>query len=241
MTIPEFSDGFDAAISSYMHRTEFGSEKSIQDYAFDEYEKSLWLTKAQEDIVISLYSGTSGRSFEETEELRRYLANLVVDTVLPKMTNSTNNPIGTGTSSFFTLPDDPEVWFIVYESVSTVGEGSCDNHTALEVVPVTHDEYHKVKKNPFRGVNNRRALRLDLADGVIEIVCSYNVDTYHLRYLKKPSPIVLVNLEGTGLKVEKVDTQTSCELHEALHRRILDRAVALALQSRGYTRTKDNS
>lgn len=48
----------------------------------NEYEKSVFLTKSQEQIVTELYSGrnTTYNSFEETEEQRRYLSNLVVDT-----------------------------------------------------------------------------------------------------------------------------------------------------------------
>ena len=46
---------------------------------FDEYEKSVFLTKAQEELVISIYDGKnlSGESFENTEEARRSLSSLV--------------------------------------------------------------------------------------------------------------------------------------------------------------------
>jgi hypothetical protein len=52
---------------------------SLGTVVLDEYEKSLFLTQAQEEIVINLYNGKNpyGDSFESTEELRRYLDELV--------------------------------------------------------------------------------------------------------------------------------------------------------------------
>ena len=43
------------------------------------YEKSVFLTQAQRDIIIGLYNGREipGLSFESTEEARKYLSNLV--------------------------------------------------------------------------------------------------------------------------------------------------------------------
>ncbi len=59
MTTEEFSNEFDTLINSY----------SISELlSFDEYEKSVYLTKAQEEIVEGLYTGkVLGNSFEETE------------------------------------------------------------------------------------------------------------------------------------------------------------------------------
>ena len=109
----------------------------------------------------------------------------------------------------------------------------------MEVVPVRQDEYHRLKKNPFRGANNRRSLRLDLSDGVVEIVSKFTVTAYYLRYLRRIKPIVLEDMPN-GLTINGVGTQSECELHESLHQRILERAVGLALQSKGYTRENNN-
>lgn len=241
MTTQEFSDGFDTLVNSYANKVNFGDEASIRDLTFDEYEKSLWLTKAQEEIVVNLYSGRAGMSFEETEEVRRYLSKLICEDSPSKITNTSGKPIGINTkSSFFTLKDD--VWFITYEAVNTSDDtDSCGSISGMEVVPVTQDEYHKIKKNPFRGANKRRALRLDLSDNVVEIVCIYPVTSYYVRYIRKPKPIILASLENTGLKIDSKESVSKCELHEALHQRILDRAVALAVQSKGYGKTTKDS
>ena len=78
-------------------------------------------------------------------------------------------------------------------------------------------------------------MRLDLPDNMVEIVSNYTVTSYYIRYLKKLKPIVLVDLTADNLAVNGVSVPTECELHESLHPRILERAVMLALRSRGYT------
>lgn len=234
MTLQEFSDQFDVVVNSYRRFKDFDKHEIPDSIEFNEYEKSVYLTKYQEELVLSLYNGRNqaSLSFEETEEMRRLLANLVKDCSLSPISNSANKPIGMGSSSkFFTLPSD--LWFITYEAVSTRGDGKCDTREGMEVTPVTQDEYHRVKNNPFRGPNWRRALRLDLSDGVVEIVSKYNVEHLYVRYLRKPQPIILEDLPN-NLTINGEHTQSACELHEALHQRILEGAVIQALRSKGY-------
>lgn len=238
MNLPEFSNQFDVLVSSYRRFRDFDDREPLDTIEFNEYEKSLYLTKSQEALAMDLYSGRDivSASFEETEELRRYLAGIVKEARLSPITN-TSGILGVDSKSkFFTLPDD--LWFITYESV-TVNDGKCGEDSSMEVVPVRQDEYHRLKKNPFRGANNRRSLRLDLSDGVVEIVSKFTVTAYYLRYLRKISPIVLEDMPN-GLTINGVGTQSECELHESLHQRILERAVVLALQSKGYTRENNN-
>ena len=49
----------------------------LKGFVIDNYEKSLLLTLAQEQIIDDLYSNTSSTTFEETERRRRMLGNLV--------------------------------------------------------------------------------------------------------------------------------------------------------------------
>jgi hypothetical protein len=240
MTTNDFSSQFDVLLNSYAVAARFGSTDNPGTIELDEYEKSLLLTKSQEDLTIELYTGRNsmGTSFEETEEMRRYLSKIVKEAKLEPITTSSDKPLGIDSNSkFFTLPAD--LWFITYESV-WVSDGKCKSMKTMDVYPVTQDEYHKIKRNPFRGANDRRALRLDLSDGVIEIVSKYTVTEYYLRYLRRLQPIILTNL-GNDQDIEGVNTVSECELPETLHQRILDRAVQLALQSRGYIREQNNN
>ena len=238
MTVEEFSNEFDVLVNSYKRFKAYDSQEILDSIEFNEYEKSVFLTKAQEETVLSLYTGKNpyGDSFENTEELRRYLSNLVVDKTLEPITTSDGSPLGVASNSkFFTLPDN--LWFITYESVTTSGS-NCDNRKYMRVFPVKEDEYQAIRSNPFRGANKRRALRLDLSEGNIEIICKFEVIKYYIRYIKKLSPIILEDMPN-GLTVNDIGTETECQLHESLHRRILERAVAMGLQSKGYTASKE--
>ena len=191
------------------------------------------MTKAQESVVISLYNGNlTGNSFEKTEELRRYLSDLV-------KTYSTTDEIDreglTEDSHFFHIPKD--ILFITYESVlSNDDKLGCAKGSIMEVVPVTQDVLHKTKENPFRRSNKRRVLRLDVEDYTVELISSFSIDKYQIRYLSKPEPIILIDLPD-GLTIGKTDTfpgdkENMCKLNPAIHRTILEVAVNLAIKSR---------
>lgn len=222
MTTEEFSNEFDTLLNS------FGKVPNTVEV--DEYEKSVFLTNAQEEIVIDLYNGKNPfrDSFEKTEEIRRYLSDLI-----RTYTTSTKEKRYTGLSNksvFFKLPED--LWFITYESVNLKDdELGCMGGEGILVMPVTQDEYHRIKKNPFRGPNERRAIRLDLSEKVVEIVSKYNIDTYLVRYLARPRPIILSKLPD-NLSINGVSDKTECELNPVIHRAILERAVKLAIRSK---------
>lgn len=56
------------------------------------------------------------------------------------------------------------------------------------------------------------------------------VPSYQLRYIKKPTPIILDDLTnyGTNLTIDGEDSATECTLPEETHQEILERAVTLA-------------
>lgn len=231
MTTKEFSDAFDTMLNSY------GDFSGI--LAFDEYEKSLFLTQAQEQIVIELYTGRNnkGSSFEKTEEMRTSLKSLIK--------TSTCNDIGelkgiSKYSKFFTLPKD--VLFITYESATLDDKtAGCKNGSEILIVPVTQDEFNTIMENPFRQASKRRALRLDYGTtnddtNVVEIVTKYNIKDYTIRYLSKPTPIILADLDG--LSIDNETKTTECKLNSVLHKSILERAVLLALTSRNMQNNK---
>ena len=227
MTTQEFSNQFDTLISAYLTRLEFGITDVM---AFDEYEKSVFLTDAQEEIVIELYSGKNsfGDSFEKTEETRRIINELIKTYTTEE---KINNQLGISKDSvFFEIPKD--VWFITYESVTLNDEGlGCLSGEEVIVSPITQDDFDKVKDNPFRGPSKKRVLRLDNENSIIEIVSKYNIDRYLIRYLAQPNPIILIDLPDS-LSINGVSIKTECELNPVIHRIILERAVRKAIASR---------
>lgn len=215
MTPEEFSNEFDVLLNSY---GDVGTALAI-----DEYEKSVLLTKAQEEIVRALYDGTlNNKSLEETEELRRSL-DALIETDSP---SSIANGKGISKySKFYKLKDD--VWYITYESVDLDGDAYCKDNTTIEVIPARQDEWHRIKNNPFKRPNKRKAVRLDAGDITVEIVSKYPFSNYLVRYMRRPKPIILVPLEG-GLSINNETDISGCELNSALHRTILEGAVQLA-------------
>ena len=217
MTTTEFSDEFDIL---------FNNIASNQAPGLTEYEKSVFLTSAQDALVLELVTGknTLGESFEKTEELRQYLTN-IIKTAEP--IRSTKNTIKTisNKSTLYVSPQD--LWFIVYESVKFEdGESAVD----IEVIPVTHDEYSRINKNPFRRASRNKVLRLDVG-GDIELVSDREIKNYTIRYIEQLDPIVIEDLDyGT---VKGVNTKTECKLNPALHEAILARAVQIAKVSMG--------
>ena len=69
MDVQELSNLFDTLLQPFIVKDNFGEQNTL---AFDEYEKSIFLTKAQEQIVIELY-----QEVEQSEGKRKYLSNLI--------------------------------------------------------------------------------------------------------------------------------------------------------------------
>ena len=77
MSTEEFSNEFDTLLSSYATEELFG--KVPNTIELNEYEKSVFLTNAQEEVIIDAYNGKGDfiNSYEKSEEIRRYLSSLV--------------------------------------------------------------------------------------------------------------------------------------------------------------------
>lgn len=242
MTIEEFSSAFDTLVAAYANKSNFGDQLSIVDLGFDEYEKSVFLTQAQEEIVVNLYNGKNpyGDSFESTEETRRYLDSLVktksynIQDSLENIKNAVSK-----NSIFFKLPED--VAFITYEQVKFNDEEAlgCYNGSFADVYPVTQDEYNRLVKNPFRGPTKYRVLRMDTGDSIIELISKYNIEKYLIKYFSLPTPIILTNLPG-DLNIRGESQESECRLNPVLHETILKRAVQLAITSKSIN-SKVNS
>ena len=241
MTTAEFSNEFDL-----MYDNASGNAPGI-----NLYEKSVFLTLAQEEIVKETYSGfTQSRvGFEGSERRRRQLSELVrdyktsdqlsnyIDGVdISNQEGSEQNLISS--SQFFALPDD--LLYIVLESITLGGTNSCLSGKKIKVKPITHDEFQVDIDNPFKKPNLRKAWRMDLtrygaSKQQAELFAIDTISEYHIRYVKKPQPIILADFEedddvsGMGLSIDGYNTKNDCELNTEIHRDILTRAVDLAV------------
>lgn len=223
MTVEEFSREFDIL---------YDSIASLSAPGVDEYEKSVFLTKAQLELIKEVNGPLNKykQSFEGSDKRRADLRELIVPyrTTPVKITNGIE-PV----SYLVTLPDD--VFLIKYEA-ALYKEPGCDNYKEIRIVPVKYDEYHENKRNPFRRPSKIEGFRLDVKSSngkkQAELVVGTEPEVYQMRYIKYPNPIILTDLDGfsdEALSIDGKQAKTECELDEEFHREILDRAVQLAM------------
>ena len=222
MNVQALSNLFDTLLQPYITKDNFGKQNTL---AFDEYEKSIFLTKAQEQIVLELY-----QELEQSEEVRKYLSNLIkTDNYVP--IGEQDETLINNNFKSYKVEISNDILFMIYEQCTLSDENNCINNKIVSVVPTIHDDLDKVLKNPFKSPNSRKVIRLDF-DNKIELISKYNITNYKVRYLKKPNPIILVALEG-NLSINNGDTKVSNgETNPILHERIVQRAVQLAVQSK---------
>ena len=201
MTLEELSNEFDVIVNSY---------DNSQSLVFNEYEKSIYLTKAQEYIIKDLY-----RNYEGTEELNSYLKTLIKDKTYT-IEDSTNIEL-----------DYPDNFLYILKEYANINT-TCKSNSRVDVLPITQDEYNEVVGNPFRG-SKSKVLRLE--ENKIKLITDLPIISYTMTYLSNPSPIILVDLPN-GLTINNESKKsTTIETSESIHREILDKAVQLAIQS----------
>lgn len=105
-----------------------------------------------------------------------------------------------------------------------------DKKILLQVVPVKFNEYSRLMCKPYKRPLKYQAWRLTNNDVVnkadIVVGPSDTLAKYTIRYVRRPNPIIVSNLDG--LTIEGKSTATECELDPILHEEILQRAVELA-------------
>lgn len=224
MTLSEFSNEFDILLNSYRDIKDFGLTNSNISFEVDEYEKSVFLTNAQRELVIQLYTGRNnlnGYSYEETEEIRRYLSSLNDTKELEKITSNLI-PIS-NKNNFYKLPDN--TLYITIEQVKLISNNPCINNKYIQVKPIRRDSYIKYMQNPFKRPNKDFAYRIDHNNNIVEIIHDLELSTYKVGLLIKPSPIILEDLNY--LSIDGVSIASECILPDILHKEILIRAVQL--------------
>ena len=223
MTPPEFSIEFDILYNNLASNTA---------PPVDEYEKSVFLTKAQSDIALELYSGRNnfGLAFETSQEARQYLNTLITLSEIPL-----ENPTTINGFSEYPVYREWEANALVTIREEIVSEGK-----KYPVIPISLDMVDSVLRNPFKGPKaNRRAISAGANDGNLNIYVAPSEEslTYNHWYLKYPAPIILAGINEEGLTIQGEECSayseegSAGELPISLHRAILDRAVMYAKQA----------
>lgn len=122
-----------------------------------------------------------------------------------------------------------KIMSIINESI-VVNRNNKD--TRLNVIALTYQDYNLAMNRPYKRPSKNTAWRLlEHSDGSLyaELIVgpTDTITKYSIRYITKPKPIILENLDG-GLKIDGEENKTECELDSNLHQDILQRAVELA-------------
>ena len=245
MTNQEFSDQFDTLLNSYSSQAQFGEGASKQEIVLDEYEKCVLLTQAQ-DIVVKSYfdrkKNSTGDGFDDNEERQVDFSSLVTTAVLTQSSDQTSKfddrgiiydmPLRTGGST--------DVLFILNERVVTDTDGFKKNYV---VVPINYKELDREMSKAYGQPLKRQMWRIfqnpntgfDIKSELIpneKTLDNEDIEAYKIRYIRRPTPIVLVDLPN-GLSIDGVSDAQECELNPILHPEILQKAVEIALSTRG--------
>lgn len=230
MTVEDFSNEFDVLMNSWAYPIQQGN--ALSPVALNEYEKSIYLTRAQDDIIKSYFSAQlnpQGEGFGYSRKRDIDFSNIIVvhDGEQAEGGSKFSDEYGV----LFKIPSN-DILVLLNEECKATKDGQ---QQRLTVVPLSQDEYERVSLKPYRFPYKRQAWRLIHSgdDGsVIEIIPGFNYTDvkYKVRYVKYPAPIILENLTGSDLKIRNTQEQTNCTLSEELHPEILARAVQLAQQ-----------
>lgn len=228
MTVTEFSNEFDIAYNSIATNAAPG---------IDMYEKSVYLSKAQLELVKNYFNPKGNKyqsGFENDSKRRNDLSELIKN-----YSGSTTIDPPTGISEdsqFFTIPMN--TFIIIQESAKVSSTDLCVDGSYIDIIPRTHDEYNVLIKNPFKKPNKDIIWRMDFsvqsgANKNVELISPYSISEYKMRYIQNPEPIILVDFDtefvDEGLSIDGISTTQTCKLSESMHREILDRAIELAL------------
>lgn len=215
----EFSNGFDVLYNNIMSNAAPG---------INEYEKSVLLTKAQ-DEVLKNYFNPKGNKYQEgfDDSAKRQIDFSGLISV--KEGTLLNGQAGFDLrAKIYRMPED--VFLIINETLTT-------DTGVKQVVPISFDEYSRLMSKPYKEPLKYQAWRL-VTEGsgsdniIVELIphLGETVSKYTIRYVRRPKPIVLVDLasEYGDVSINGVSTISECELNPLIHEEILQRAVEMA-------------
>lgn len=219
MTTSEFSNEFDVLYNNIMSNAAPG---------LNEYEKSVFLTKAQEEIIKN-YFNPKGNKYAEGFDgsAKRQIDFSGLITVADGTAVSSPSTTFDVRAKVYKLPSD--LFLMINESLTT-------NTGVKQVIPIRYDEYTRLMSKPYKEPLKYQAWRLITkgeGNNVQSEVIAHSgeiITKYTVRYVRRPAPIILTNLssEYGNVSINGKDTISECELNPLSHGEVLQRAVELA-------------
>lgn len=201
----------------------------------NDYELSLYLTKAHREIIYAYYDNIKGLGFESTEKTRSLISAYIkeyteINEENPTSFNTTLN------TQIFKLPLD--IWYILYESVITEIRSFKEYRI---VKPIKYSNLWNTLNNPYKvpSIDNKVAIKIDKSDEEVRassIIYPKEVilKSYTVNYIVIPSVVIIVdltNFEIEGLSIEDITQVTippTLETNQFLLDKVINRAVELA-------------
>lgn len=234
MNTLEFSSQFDIL---------YNNITSNQAPGLDEYEKSVFLTTAQEEIIKNYFNPKSNikqEGFDDSPKRQADFSSLIYTVSLEEITLNSNVSKFDSRSKVFKYPSN--VFIILNEKYID------RNNTNYTIVPISYEEYDRLMSKPYKLPLKNQAWRL-ITQGpgtsivlggsasqsslvpIIELIANFKGNgKYTLRYIKRPSPIILtdLNTNAGNMTINGEYLEMTCALPDSLHFEILQRAVELA-------------
>jgi hypothetical protein len=223
LTATEMKDAF---LKLYDKVTNFAAP------GYEPDEISLFLTKAQDQLVKRYYNHKGNKyqeGFEETEKRRKDLAELIKHENIPCGSLVPGaEPEASTNGILVDLPAD--LLYTLREEVAITSSDPCvADNTVIPVKAISHDEYTANINNPWKKPDVTKAWRVDYSSTTAnvrrhELITdgSYSIDTYRLRYLIQPPDIVV------GDPFDSTIVDRDCILNASMHQEVVDTAVRIA-------------
>lgn len=232
MTIQEFSDEFDVLYDNASNSAP----------GLDIYEKSVFLTTAQEEIVLSYFSPKQNKpreGFDDSEKRQMDFSSIIKtytfditgkskDGLVTHKLKEIKDSIYTGATKTANIKEIPELLIIVNEfinvdrpkdSITTASDEEPNSKgIPLTVVPIMYKEYARLMSKPFKRPKFYQAWRIldNGEEGLTAYLIAGPEDTitsYTVRYIKKPLPIILGDITGLTIDGLNFDSDEIKNLH----------------------------
>ena len=190
MTTQEFSNEFDVLYNNIM---------SNQAPGLDEYEKSVFLTKAQLEILKNYFNPKGnkyGQGFDENAKRQIDFSTLITVAKPSQYTPEGGYVKFDDRSQLYKMPQD------ILLMLNETGINTVDGVKRLiSIIPMNYEEYARLMSKPWKQPLKNQGWRLFQSTGgvdfISEVVIKYNssLADYKIRYVKRPKPILMYLLK----------------------------------------------
>lgn len=228
MTTQEFNTEFDVLYNNIASNGAPG---------INEYEKSVFLTKAQNELIKAYFLKVSNKlqsGYDDNALQQTNFSNLIVLKTYQNNDLEEAKYSSIANSKSVVMPKNS--LFILNEQL-LVTDTNNKNKTLI-VVPINGDAYSRLLSKPFKRPLKNQAWRLDVNmestedEQYADLIptAGTTIKGYQIRYVKKPTPIILTTLED-GITIDGESEEMTCKLNPILHPEVLQRAVEFAKAS----------